>query len=88
MALGSQTFSQLSWKFYKWKETMGEQAEGLKALLTVLGGGEPQFPQSLGCGRSAAGEAAPHPFFPRASPAGVRTGRLSGTISSRTPFHR
>lgn len=48
MALGSQTFSQPSWHFYKWKETMGEQAEVLKALLTVLGGGEPQFPQSLG----------------------------------------
>lgn len=31
---GSQTFSQPYWRFCKWEEMMGGQAEGLKALLT------------------------------------------------------
>lgn len=57
---------------------MDEQAEGLKALLTFSGGGEPQFPQTLGHRRNAAGEAAPHPFLPLASPAcwGLRVSDL------------
>lgn len=49
----------------EWEEMMDEQAEGLKALLTFLGGGDPQLPQRVGHSRKAA----PHPILPLASPA-------------------